>query len=91
MCGSIHRPHRWIHVSQVNCNQYIFEDFYDTICSDIEENPVPGDEPRYFVWDNVLLHKTAYVTHVIKGCNNAVQKLMSVDCPHYHSNLASIE
>ena len=84
--GSIQRLRHWIHVSQVNCDQYIFGYFCDTVCSDIEENPVPGDELRWFLWENLSLHKTAYVTHVIKGHSNDAQKSISVDQTLYRPN-----
>ena len=41
--GSIQRPRRWIHVSQVNCDQFVFGDFVNTMLTDIEQNPVPED------------------------------------------------
>jgi len=41
--GSIQRPRRWIHVSQVNCDQFVFGDFIDTMLLNIELHHVPQD------------------------------------------------
>ena len=89
--GNIHRPRRWIHVLQVDCNQYIFGYLCDTIYSDTEENPTLGDELRCFFGGNFSLHKTDYVTHVIDGRNNNAHKSIYVDWPPYRPNLAPIE
>ena len=89
--GSIQRLRHWIHVSQVNCDQYIFGYFCDTVCSDIEENPVLGDDLRCFLWDNLSLHKTARVTHVIEGRNNDAHTFILVDRPPYRPNMAPIK
>ena len=39
---SIEKPRRWIHVSQENCDQWLFEDYMDMICLDIKNHPVDG-------------------------------------------------
>ncbi len=42
-------------------NQYVFSQYMDYVCSDIEDNPVPGgyNEQKFFMWDNLSVHTTA--------------------------------
>ena len=90
--GSVERPRRWYHISQVNCDQYVFGDFIDSMLTDIEQNPVPGnyDDRRIIMWDNLSCHKTPYVSQIIYGrvSNNVFQ---SVDRPPYRPKMAPIE
>ena len=90
--GSIQRPRRWIHVSQVNCDQFVFGDFVNTMLTDIEQHPVPEghDNHRCIIWDNLAAHKTPYVTTIIRDrpSNNI---FYSVDRPPYCPKIAPIE
>ena len=66
--GSIQHPRRWIHVSQVNCDQFVFGEFIDTMLTNIETYLVVDnlDDERCILWDNLAAHKTAYVTAIIR-------------------------
>ena len=92
MYGSIQRPQPWIHVSQVNCDQFVFGDFINTMLLNIELYPVPQDydNKRCIVWDNLTAHKTAYVTTMIRDrpSNN---HFVPVDRPPYRPKIAPIE
>ena len=90
--GSIQRPRRWISVTQINCDQFVFGDFIDTMLIDIEQHPVPEgyDNERCIIWDNLAAHKTPYVTTIIRDrpSNN---NFYSVDRPPYRPKIAPIE
>ena len=90
--GSVMFPRRWLFVSQNNCNQYMFGDFIDLILSSIESASVPGDvdDKRCIIWDNLSLHKTAYVTNNIFG-RPSLNYFFSVDHPPYRPIMAPIE
>ena len=90
--GSVERPRRWIHVSQENCDQWLFGDFMDMILRDIETNPVEGgyDDSRCVLWDNLVLHKTPYVTTKIQD-RLSDNHFYSVDRPPYRPKMAPIE
>lgn len=65
--GSVEIPRRYIHILQDNCDQWLFSDYVDKICTDIENDLVEGyDDSRYFLWDNLVLHKIHYVTTKIQ-------------------------
>ena len=86
------RPRRWVHITGESVNQIIFGDFIETILSDIEQHPVPGqsDNERCLIWDNLAVHKTAYVTHII--CDRVTNNnFYSVDRPPYRPKIAPIE
>ena len=65
---SIERPRRWIRVGQEYMDQFIFSDFIKEMLVDIETNPVPEgyNNERCILWDNLILHKTAYVILIIR-------------------------
>ena len=66
--GSVQNPRKWWKISRGTLNQYVFSQYIDEVCTDIERNPVPGgfDEEKYFMWDNCLVHKTAMVTAALE-------------------------
>jgi len=68
-------------------DQYSFGDFIELILYEFESYPAPGDmdDQRIMLWDNVSLHKTAFVTNNIYERVSANQCL-SVDCPPYRPN-----
>ena len=39
--GSIQYPRRWISVSRLNCDQFVFGDFINVMLTGIEQHPVP--------------------------------------------------
>ena len=66
--GSIQQPRQWIHVSQVNCDQFIFGEFIDNMLHNIELHPIPlqYDNERCILWKKIPVHKTAFVTAKIR-------------------------
>ena len=54
--GSVFLPRRWIFILRaVGTSAVAFANFIETICTDIEMNPVRGDldNRRNFLWDNL--------------------------------------
>jgi len=90
--GSIQQSRRWVHISQVNCDQYVFGDFLEIILLDLENNPVSGtsDNGIRLLWDNLSLHKIAYLTHIIEG-HPSFNRFISVDRQTYRPEIAPIE
>lgn len=90
--GSVDRPRRWVHTSQENTHQFIFGEYIDEILTNMETCPVPGgyDNKWCLMWDNLSLHKAAYVTTIIKY-RTALNNFYSVDCPPYRPITAPIE
>ena len=88
--GSTNRPRRWVHITTENVDQFIFGEFIDSILNDIENHPVPDgyDDERCIMWDNLSLHKTAYVTNIIRDRHspnffyNRSPTLPTQDCPY---------
>jgi len=78
-------PCCWIHVSQESCDQFLFGDYIDSILEDLGTNPVPNgyDDKKYFVQDNLSLHKKPYITHLIRDCPtpNSYPGNMLANCP----------
>ena len=35
--GRIQKPRCWVHILQINCNQYVFDHFVESILSDLEK------------------------------------------------------
>ena len=46
--GSLKHPRCWFEILDVNCNQVVFANYMEKVCSDIEENPCDGDDERIF-------------------------------------------
>ena len=67
--GSIVTPRRWFKVIQNGgATVTAFHDFVDYICTDIEQNRIPGtDDHRIFLWDNLNSHLAHYVTQTVEG------------------------
>ena len=59
--GSIKNPRRWFRVTKENCDQHLFANFMDQICTDLETDSKRGDEERYFLYDNLAAHLTPLV------------------------------
>jgi hypothetical protein len=90
--GSVQNPRRWLMITVDNVDQYIFGDFMDIVCTDLETNAVPNglDTDRVFMWDNLSVHNTAYVTQIIQGRPTA-NRFRTVNRPPYHAKIAPIE
>ena len=90
--GSIVRPRRWVHITQINCNQFVFADFINNMLTDIERYPAEGgsDNTRTLIWDNLRAHMTAYVTNTIQD-RPSPNNFCSVDRSPYRPKMAPIE
>ena len=90
--GSIQQPRRWIHISQVNCDQFAFGKSIDNTLHDIELHTVPQqyDDERYIRWDSLSAHKTAFVTAKIRD-RVLTNNFCSVDRLTYQPTIAPIE
>ena len=90
--GSVMFLHQLIFLSQSNTDQYTFWDFIDSILTSIENDPVEGDvdKKRRFMWNDLSLHKTAYVTNKIYKRPTHIC-FLSVNHPSYRPELALIE
>lgn len=42
--GSVQFPRIWIFISQGNCDQYMFGDFINSMLTELETTPAPGDD-----------------------------------------------
>ena len=88
--GSTDRPRQWVRVTQDSVDQLVFGDFIHEILTSIENNPADYDDERCLLWDNLSLHKTPYVTNIIRdrASNN---NFYAVDRPPYQPKIAPIE
>ena len=64
--GSIQNPRKWWFLTTANVDQMVFTDFIDATLTDIEQNPVEGDEHRNLLWDNLSAHGTGLVTTTVE-------------------------
>lgn len=90
--GSVQRPRRWIRcVRNSGTTTFIFRDFFNHICTDIEQNGIPGtDDHRIFMWDNLQAHHSAYVHQTVTG--RAGPRRFSIAArPPYHPKYGPIE
>ena len=71
---SVQNPCHWIQViNSARMTAEEFVDFCSMICTNIEENPAgPHDNEQTFLWDNLLSHGSALVTHTVHGQNMIV-------------------
>jgi len=92
MDGSMERPRKWFRLTNENVDQFIFGGFVNQTLTDIETNPVIGnyDMTKCLLWDNVIFHKTAFVTNIIEG-RPSPNRFYTVDRPPYAPKLAPIE
>ena len=92
MYGSIQNPRKWWCISVSNVDQVIFADFLDSMLSDIETNPVAGDEHRILLWDNHTAHGTGLVTSTVELRPSRPQfQFMIVPRPPYQPKYAPVE
>ena len=45
--GSTMNPRRWVSVTEDNCTAFVYADFINSICRDLEVSPAPGDINDY--------------------------------------------
>jgi len=71
---------------------YFLENFFESILLDLDNNLVQGsgDNGGCLLWDNLYLHKTAYVIHVIEG-PLSFNRIILVDRPPYRQKIAPIK
>ena len=90
--GSIMFPRVWYKIVDTNVDQFVYADFINEICTDIETNPLPSDNERFFLWDNLALHGTAYVTYTLEMRPLRHQfKFVAIPRPPYQPKFAPIE
>ena len=90
--GSVDKPRRWFLLTTRNCDQHLFGDFMEMLCSDIEQNPVPGtDASRILLWDNLSVHSTDYVTNTYSNRAGGETEFIAVPRPPYKPRFAPIE
>ena len=90
--GSIHNPRKWWMITVNNVNQVVFADFIDSILTDIEQNPVAGDEERILLWDNLSAHHTGLVTATVELRPTRPQfQFIIIPRPPYQPKYAPIE
>ena len=66
--------------------------FLNEICEDIENNPLPVDGERFFLWDNLSLHGTAYVTYTLEmRSSRHIHKFSAIPRLPYQPKFAPIE
>lgn len=90
--GSLQNPRRWVRcVQNGGTTVEVFRDFCDYICSDIEQNRIPGtDDHRVFLWDNLRAHHSAYVNQTVTGREGPCQFTI-VPRPPYQPKYGPIE
>ena len=92
--GSIQNPRKWWQLTVDNVNQVVFADFVDVICTDIEQNPIPGnyDNERVLMWDNLSAHATGLVQQTVElRPTRPEQKFTIVPRPPYRPMFAPVE
>ena len=64
----------------------------DTMLTNLETSPVPSylDDQRCLMWDNLSVHKTAYVANIIHG-RDSNNHLFAVNTPPYRLKIAPIK
>lgn len=68
--GSRSEPRRWIQiVRNTGTTALVFSDFIETVCNDIENNPIAGDldSKRVFIWDNLASHLSPTVVETVEN------------------------
>ena len=90
--GSINHPRVWYKIVDGNVDQFVYAEFIDEICSDIEQNPLPEDNERIFLWDNLALHGTAFVSYTLEMRPLRNQfRFLAIPRPPYQPKFAPIE
>ena len=67
--GSVQNPRRWFKILTVlGTSSYVFSDFLDEVCTEIEDNPALGDVDveRVVLFDNLRSHLTPLVYNTVE-------------------------
>jgi hypothetical protein len=90
--GSTMNPRRWVSVTEDNCTAFVYADFIDSICRDLEVPPAPGDidDYRIFMWDNLTAHHAPIVAQLVEGRPTA-NRFDIVPRPPYQPKYGPIE
>ena len=90
--GSIKNPRRWFRITKDNCDQHLFAEFVNEICTSFEQRTKLGDHERYFMYDNLSAHLTPLVhsTLELRPTNN-VFRFHGVARPPYQPKFGPIE
>lgn len=92
--GSVQNPRKWWKIIRCHCNQDIFSDYIDYVCSDIEDNPLPDghDEVKFFMWDNLSVHRTDQVMATVENrASRQDHRFNVLFRPPYRPDVAPIE
>ena len=90
--GSIEFPRVWYKIVTGSVDQFVYANFIDHICTDIEQHPLPHDNERYFLWDNLALHGTAYVNYKLEMRPSRHEfQFVAIPRPPYQPKFAPIE
>ena len=93
--GSVANPRRWIEVLRTaGTTAWTFAQFIDKICTDMEQNPAPGDTDthRVFLWDNLSAHLTGVVAQTLHGrLEGGGTCFVSIPRPPYQPKYGPIE
>ena len=90
--GSIKNPRKWYFITERNCDQFLFADFIDYICRDIENDPCEGDDFRVFMYDNLSAHLTPLIFHTLEERESAdVHRFTGLPRPPYQPKYGPIE
>jgi transposase len=88
--GSIQNPRKWWQITDRSVDQFVFADFINDICNDIERNPTESDDERVFLWDNLSAHLTPVVTNTLEH-RPSRHNFYSIARPAYQPKWAPIE
>ena len=90
--GSTANPRSWWLLTDKNVDQHVFAKFIDSVCSNIEEYPLDGDDERIFLWDNLSAHQTGIVSTTLEDRPTKNEhKFISIPRPPYQPKWAPIE
>jgi len=93
LVGSVQNPRRWLKLTMENVDQFVFGDYCDELFGDLETNPVQSgnDDDRIIMWDNLGVHNTAYVTHIMIEERASPNIFTTMNRPAYMPKIAPIE
>ena len=79
-------------ISPETVNQFVFANFLESVLSDIEQDPVAGDDDRIIMWDNLSAHHTGIVTVTVEMRPSRPQFTFTiVPRPPYQPKYAPVE
>eukprot|EP00979_Chaetoceros_neogracilis_P016252 scaffold7483_cov121-Chaetoceros_neogracile.AAC.1 len=76
-----------------NVDQFVFGDSCDELFGDLKTNPVQSgnDDDRIIMWDNLGVHNTAYVIHIMIEERASPNIFTTMNKPAYMPKIAPIE